>query len=131
MILSKTEQNHIENANNKIKGIKFSTHSIYENGTFEAAGIVQTVAISSHVNETTYPSRRYYNIKITRAYSNLPDHKTQYSFSVYVDEEELVTEITPLYIVNISGYHQRKQRTTKDDYASVVYRLFLGVETLK
>ena len=71
MRLSNSEENHINNANARLRGIVFSSQSICENGNFETAGVVQTVSISNHVNNTTYPHRKCYDIKIERSYSNI------------------------------------------------------------
>ena len=77
MRLSNSEENHINNANARLRGIVFSSQSICENGNFETAGVVQTVSISNHVNNTTYPHRKCYDIKIERSYSNISPYQTQ------------------------------------------------------
>ena len=130
MKLSASEQNHIAAANERLCGIAFPTN-ICENGTRKTDDMTQTVEISAHTNQTTYPERKYYNIKIKQSYARVAPCQTAYSYSVYVDETETITEITPLYIVNDTGRHQQRKAATKADYHTAVYRLILGTEATK
>ena len=130
MKLSASEQKHITAANERLCGIAFPTN-ICENGTRKTDDMTQTVEISAHTNQTTYPERKYYNIKIKQSFVRIAPCQTVYSYSVYVDETETITEITPLYIVNDTGRHQQRKAATKADYHTAVYRLILGTEATK
>ena len=127
MIVSKTEQELIDKANTQLKGLVFSEKTVSENGIFEKAGVTQTLVIRTRINQTKYPYRKYYDIKIRRRYSSLPArYYTDYNIYVYVDNEEKITELTPLLIYNGDGWHEQKQTPTNDDYVDIVYRSFYG-----
>ena len=129
MKLSASEQNHIAAANERLRGIVFPSN-ICENGTLKTDDMAQTVEVSTHTNQTTYPERKYYNIKIKRSYAGIAPFRTVYSYSVYVDKAEAITEITPLYVVSDTGRHQQRKTATKADYHTAVYRLILGAEAV-
>ena len=127
MIFSEIEQKHKDKANTLLKGLVFSETTVCENGIFEKAGVAQTLAIRTRINQTKYPYRKYYDIKIRRRNSSLPSrYYTDYNFYVYVDEEEKITELTPLIIYSGDGWHEQKLTPTNDDYVDIVYRLFYG-----
>ena len=128
-MLSKTEQNHINEVNSLLKGLVFSKQKVCENGIFDKTDVVQTLDIKNYINQTEYPYRKYYDIKIKRRYLSLPSkYYKEYNFYVYVDDEERITELTPLIIYNCDGMHERRQPSTKNDYVDIVYRLFRGNE---
>ena len=127
MKLSASEQNHIAAANERLRGFVFPSN-ICENGTLKTDDMAQTVEVSAHTNQTTYPERKYYNIKIKQSYARIAPCQTVYSYSVYVDKAEAITEITPLYVVSDTGRQQQRKTATKADYHTAVYRLILGAE---
>lgn len=119
----------VEEANALLKGRIFSEQEVCENGIFEKAGVAQALAIRTRINQTKYPYRKYYDIKIRRRNSSLPSrYYTDYNFYVYVDEEEKITEVTPLIMYSGDGWHEQKQTPSKEDYADIVYRLFFGMD---
>ena len=129
MTFSKTELSYTDKANDLLKGLVFCEQKACDNGTFDKAGVVQTIVIRNCIDRGKYPWRKYYNIMIKRRYLNLPpNYHTDYNFYVYVDDEEKITEITPLIMYNCDGMHELRKTPTKDDYVDIVYRLFYGID---
>lgn len=127
MMISEREQKLLDKANTLLKGLIFSEQGVFENGVFKKEGVSQTLVIRTRIKQTIYPHRKYYDINIERRYASLtPKHYTLYNFYVYVDNEERITELTPLLIYNRDGWHDYRETPTSDDYADIVYRLFLG-----
>ena len=126
MVISEREQNRVNEANALLKGLVFNENDVCERGNFQQEGISQSLKSRVVIKRTTYPYVRYYYISIRRRYRSLsPTHFTQYDFYVYVDDDEKITEISPLLIYQSDGRHEYRQIPTRENYADIVYRLFL------
>ena len=63
MIFSEREQQYRDKAIDLLKGRIFSEQEVCENGIFEKAGVAQSLAIRTRINQTKHPYRKYYDIK--------------------------------------------------------------------